>query len=59
MKFELEIYNCFGDLISSENIAFKNEDNYYIQLDKYESGIYYLLLKSSNLLIKKKLIIVK
>ncbi|HPO61468.1 MAG TPA: T9SS type A sorting domain-containing protein [Candidatus Kapabacteria bacterium] len=53
------IYSVIGNLIETKSIKLNNEGNLKLQLINYESGIYFLVIKSNNLLIKKKLLIVK
>ena len=59
IDFDIEIYNSLGVLMSSQNAFLNNEDNIKLHLENYESGIYFLLIKSSNLFIKKRLMIVR
>lgn len=58
-ELNFEIYNSYGDLIITRRVYLNNENRCNFSLSTFESGMYFLLLKSSKLLIRKKLLIVK
>lgn len=54
-----EIYNLVGDLVDSRLVKLNKENYVRFPVSSCQTGIYFLIIKSNNLLIKKSIIIFK